>query len=72
MPEVDGYMLLQQVKVWQTKRGREITAIALTAYAGEINEQQALLAGFQKHLSKPVDSEELIRVIASLSGKFKN
>lgn len=44
-------------------KGGQIPAIALTAYAGELNHQQAIAAGFQPHLSKPVDSEMLVRAI---------
>jgi CheY-like chemotaxis protein len=48
------------------EQGGEIPAVALTAYAGEVNQQQAIAAGFQKRLSKPVDPEELVKAIASL------
>ncbi|MBD2079416.1 response regulator [Leptolyngbya sp. FACHB-17] len=66
MPEINGYMLIQQVRALSPQQGGQIPAIALTAYAGEINEQQALTTGFQKHLSKPVDPEILVQAIASL------
>ncbi|MEH2207526.1 MAG: ATP-binding protein [Nostoc sp.] len=66
MPEMDGYMLMCQVKALQANQAKQIPAIALTAYAGEINQQQALESGFQKHLSKPVEPEELIKEIATL------
>ncbi|MDZ8084016.1 MAG: hypothetical protein RMY16_00230 [Nostoc sp. DedQUE12b] len=46
-------------------------AIALTAYAGDFNQQQALSAGFQQHVSKPVEPEVLARVIASLLSHTK-
>lgn len=73
MPNMDGYMLMQQVQSrFAEKRGQLSVnnplpkAIALTAYAGEINQQKALAAGFQRHLSKPVEPIELIAAIASL------
>ncbi|MEH2175354.1 ATP-binding protein [Nostoc sp.] len=69
MPEMDGYMLMRQVKALQANQTKRIPAIALTAYAGEINQQQALKSGFQKHLSKPVEPEELIKEIATLIGR---
>ncbi|MDZ8096842.1 MAG: ATP-binding protein [Nostoc sp. DedQUE05] len=69
MPEMDGYMLMRQVKALQANQAKQIPAIALTAYAGEINQQQALESGFQKHLSKPVEPEELIKEIAILIGR---
>ncbi|MBD2447551.1 PAS domain S-box protein [Nostoc sp. FACHB-152] len=66
MPEMDGYTFIREVRTWTKQQGGEIPAIALTAYAGEANQQQALAAGFQKHLSKPVDPEKLVQAISSL------
>jgi CheY-like chemotaxis protein len=64
MPDVDGYMLVRQVEALETKLGTRIPAVALTAYASEIERQQALAAGFEQHISKPVEPEELVRAIA--------
>ena len=64
MPEMDGYMLLQQIRA--IKQAKSIPAIALTAYAGEFDRQQALKAGFQQHLSKPIELNELIQAIVGL------
>ncbi|MBD3885685.1 PAS domain S-box protein [Phormidium tenue FACHB-886] len=74
MPDQDGYMLMQQVRRFEAaqrkslppKQGGQIPAIALTAYAGDINYQQAIAAGFQRHLAKPVEPETLIRTIADV------
>ncbi|MFN6484694.1 MULTISPECIES: response regulator [unclassified Nostoc] len=67
MPEMNGYMLIQQVRTLEAKIGRkQIPAIALTAYAGEINQQYALKAGFQQHIVKPVAPEELLMAISNL------
>lgn len=66
MPDVDGYMLMRQVRTFSVQQGGQIPAIALTAYAGEYNQQQAFQAGFQLHISKPVEPEELVRAIAHL------
>jgi PAS domain S-box-containing protein len=66
MPEMDGYALIQQIRKWPPEQGGTIPAIALTAYAGEINQQQALAAGFQMHIAKPVEPEELVKAIAHL------
>ncbi|MBD2205968.1 PAS domain S-box protein [Calothrix sp. FACHB-1219] len=71
MPEVDGYTLMRQVRKLEAEQGGKIPAIALTAYAGEINQQQALAAGFQRHLSKPIDPDLLILAIAQLLGMEK-
>ncbi|HEY9612355.1 PAS domain S-box protein [Allocoleopsis sp.] len=67
MPDMDGYMLMQQVRTLPPEQGGQIRAIALTAYAGEINYQQAIAAGFQNHLSKPVEPAELVAVVTSLA-----
>jgi PAS domain S-box-containing protein len=66
MPEMDGYMLIRQVRALPSKQGGQIPAIALTAYAGDFNQQQALEAGFQKHIAKPIEPDELIKTIATL------
>ncbi|MFN6558643.1 MAG: ATP-binding protein [Nostoc sp. ChiSLP01] len=68
MPETDGHMLMRQVKALQAE-DKQIVAIALTAYAGEINQQKALESGFQKHISKPVEPDELVKAIATLIGR---
>ncbi|MEH1892720.1 MAG: ATP-binding protein [Nostoc sp.] len=66
MPQMDGYMLIRQIRSLPPEQGGEIRAIALTAYAGEVNQQQILQAGFQKHLTKPIEPGKLAMVIASL------
>ncbi|AFY47165.1 response regulator with CheY-like receiver, AAA-type ATPase, and DNA-binding domains [Nostoc sp. PCC 7524] len=66
MPEIDGYMLIRQVRQQPAQQGGNIPAIALTAYAGEVNQQQAIAAGFQMHIPKPIDPDELMEAIASL------
>lgn len=68
MPETDGYTLLRQVKLLASKQGKQIPAIALTAYAGEIDQRRAVSAGFHLHLSKPIAPDELVMAIAILAG----
>lgn len=65
MPDMDGYSLMRQMRV--TSQGRKTPAIALTAYAGEYDQQQAIAAGFQRHLAKPVEPEELVKTVAQLT-----
>jgi PAS domain S-box-containing protein len=69
MPVMDGYMLLREVRTWSKEQGGQIPAIALTAYAGEIDYNQAIAAGFQKHVRKPADPLELASAIANLVGR---
>ncbi|WP_375473820.1 PAS domain S-box protein [uncultured Nostoc sp.] len=66
MPEVDGCMFMRQLRTLPPEQGGQIRAIALTAYAGEMNAQQVLRAGFNKHIAKPVEPSELVDAIANL------
>jgi len=66
MPDLDGYTFIQKVRSLPSGQGGQIPAIALTAYAGDSDQQQALNAGFHAHLSKPIDPATLIRAIADL------
>jgi CheY-like chemotaxis protein len=65
MAEMDGYTLLQQIRTLPSEQAG-IPAIALTAYAGELNQQKALAVGFQRHLAKPVEPNELVIAVAAL------
>ncbi|RUS94982.1 hypothetical protein DSM106972_091420 [Dulcicalothrix desertica PCC 7102] len=65
MPDMDGYTLIQQL-ITLAPQYRTIPTIALTAFAGEINQKQALQAGFQRHLSKPIEPQLLITTIKEL------
>ncbi|GAB1541814.1 hypothetical protein NUACC21_44870 [Scytonema sp. NUACC21] len=69
MPKVDGYSLMRQIAVMTSERGWDIPAIALTAYVGENDRRQALAAGFQIHLPKPIEPAELAEVVARFSSK---
>ena len=66
MPDTDGYMLLRQVRALPPEQGGLVPAIALTAYAGEIDYRLALAAGFQRHLSKPLDPDKLVQAMLDL------
>ncbi len=69
MPDMDGYMLVRQMRILPPEQGGQIPAIALTAYAGDFNQKQALAAGFQHHLAKPVQPNELVKAIVTLLKK---
>jgi CheY-like chemotaxis protein/two-component sensor histidine kinase len=68
MPGQDGYELIRQLRSRGAKRGGNIPAVALSAYTRSEDRQRALSAGFQTHVSKPVDPEELVSVVANLAG----
>lgn len=67
MPDVDGYTLLRSIRCLPPEQGGQIPAIAVTAYARPEDAQQALACGFQRHLSKPIDANELVTAIAELT-----
>jgi CheY-like chemotaxis protein len=66
MAGADGYQLIGQVRALNDERVSTIPAVAVTAYARADDRRRLLLAGFQMHLSKPVEPRELIAGIASL------
>ena len=67
MPEQNGYDLIRQVRALAPELGGLTPAAALTAYAGAQDRVNALRAGFQIHLAKPIQPAELAAVVASLA-----
>ncbi|MDT4898432.1 MAG: hypothetical protein QOH25_3509 [Acidobacteriota bacterium] len=70
MPLMDGYALISKIRQLPKERGGEIPAAALTAYAGVEDRMRALSAGYQIHIPKPVEPDELITVVANLAGRY--
>jgi CheY-like chemotaxis protein len=66
MPDINGYVLVAQIRELETTRGKPIPAIAITAYASDPDRQQALEAGFQMHLSKPIEPDTLVGAIVQM------
>jgi len=69
MPDLDGYELIRLVRSLPAEDGGGTQAIALTAVARSEDRRRAMLAGFQVHIAKPVESPELIATVASLTGR---
>src|SRR5258708_17058995 len=69
MPGMDGLELMRELRKSDVKRGREIPALALTAYGRVDDKIKIIEAGFQAHVIKPVHASELAAVIASLAGR---
>ncbi|MEH2027598.1 PAS domain-containing protein [Nostoc sp.] len=67
MPEVDGYSLIQHIRTLPPEKGGEIPAIALTAYARVEDSQRAITSGYQRHVTKPLDPEELVQAVVALA-----
>ncbi|HEX2491371.1 MAG TPA: ATP-binding protein, partial [Blastocatellia bacterium] len=66
MPGEDGYELVRRLREWERAEGFHIPTVALTAYGRVEDRVRALNAGFQMHITKPVEPAELAAVIASL------
>jgi CheY-like chemotaxis protein len=67
MPGEDGYTLVRKLRALEGAVAKT-PAAALTALARDEDRQQALEAGFQLHLAKPIDSESLLAAVAGLAG----
>lgn len=67
MPGEDGYVLIDKVRALDALNGTRISAVALTSYVRIEDRAHALSAGFNMFVPKPVQPEELITAIASLS-----
>jgi hypothetical protein len=66
MPGEDGYSFMRRVRMLPEAEGGQVRALALTALAGDGDVQQALDAGFQLHLAKPVGLDRLTAAVVEL------
>ena len=69
MPDEDGYSFIGKVRSLPRDKGGETPAAALTAYARDIDRRQALAAGYQMHIAKPIGASQLVTMIARLAGR---
>jgi PAS domain S-box-containing protein len=67
MPDVDGYSLMRRIRALNDGQKSEVAAVALTAYARLEDRTEAMSAGFQNHLPKPVEPAEFLAVVHSLA-----
>ena len=68
MPDRDGYDFMRDVRALPPAAGGKTPAIALTAFARTQDRTRALLAGYQVHVSKPIEARELVAAVRSLAG----
>jgi CheY-like chemotaxis protein len=71
MPEEDGLSLLRRVRARPAADGGRVPAVALTAYARAEDRTKSLMAGFNTHVTKPVETAELVMALANLTGRFQ-
>lgn len=70
MPQMDGYQFIREVRKLPAAHGGGTPAVALTAFDREQDRTRAFEAGFQKHLSKPVDMQMLADTLAGVTGQY--
>lgn len=69
MPNRDGFSLIRAIRGLDAQEGGQTPAVALTAFAHPEDRTRALLAGYQFHISKPIDPAELLAALATLSAR---
>jgi CheY-like chemotaxis protein len=69
MPGQDGYSLIRKVRSLGPEQGGKTPAVALTAFGRPEDRIRSLMAGFNLHLTKPVDPAELIASVARMIGR---
>ena len=69
MPDEDGYSFIGRVRSLPHDKGGDTPAAALTAYARDVDRRQALDAGYQMHIAKPIGASQLVTMIARLAGR---
>jgi PAS domain S-box-containing protein len=67
MPKEDGYDFLRRVRALSRDKGRQVPAVAVTAYAREQDRERAYAAGFHSHVAKPVMPPQLIQIIEDVA-----
>lgn len=70
MPGASGYELIRRIRAMPAEKGGRVPAVALTAYASMADRTRALMEGFQNHVAKPTEPQELIAAVAALAGRF--
>jgi PAS domain S-box-containing protein len=66
MPNEDGYSLIRKIRALEIEHGKKTPAMALTAYVSQADRDRALAAGFQVHVSKPIETAEFVTLLGSL------
>lgn len=70
MPEENGHSLIRRLRALELPGAARVPAVALTGHRRAEDRREAIRAGFQIHVSKPVDPEELVTIIATFAGRI--
>jgi CheY-like chemotaxis protein len=69
MPHMDGYQFIREISELPAPDGGLTPAVALSAFTRPEGRNGAINAGFQRHLSKPIEMQVLIDTLASMAGQ---
>jgi CheY-like chemotaxis protein len=72
MPLKDGYEFIRDVRALPSDQGGRTPALALTAFARSEDRTRAMMAGYQVHVAKPIEPQELLATVGSLAGRTGN
>ena len=72
LPDEDGYAFIRQIRQSEAEHGGFLPAVALTGYARTEDRTRALAAGFQAHVTKPVDPIELTAAIEAITHHLRD
>ena len=70
MPDLDGYQFIRELRRLPVAAGGLTPAVALTAFARSEDRTRAIVAGYQMHIAKPIEPQELLAVVASIAGRI--
>jgi CheY-like chemotaxis protein/nitrogen-specific signal transduction histidine kinase len=70
MPAMDGYQFIREVRKLPVDHGGKTPAVALTAFARSEDRTRAMIAGYQMHIAKPIEPQELAAAVGSLAGRL--
>jgi CheY-like chemotaxis protein len=66
LPDEDGISFITRLRRHSSDDVRNLPAIAVTAYSSSADHHKALIAGFQRHLAKPVDPGDLLDALCEV------
>jgi CheY-like chemotaxis protein len=66
MPNEDGYALIRRLRARAADAGGMIPAVAITAYASPRDRHEAVASGYQAHIAKPFEPDDVARIVARL------
>jgi signal transduction histidine kinase/CheY-like chemotaxis protein len=72
MPGVDGFQFIRQVRSLAPSDGGRTPAIALTAFARSEDRTRAMISGYQVHIAKPIETQELLATVGNLAGRTES